>query len=128
MSEPKLVTGDGALGLWGDVERAATRKDADRAIDEFVSEFEPKWPKAAAKLTKDREQLLAYDDFPAEHWSTYARRGRSPKPSFTHPNDPTMSTPTKQPNGTNLQPPLDTKVPFMDDKPGSEEVSVLNQA
>ena len=27
-----------------------------------------------------------------------------------------MTTPTKKPNGTNLQPPLDTNVPFMDDK------------
>jgi putative transposase len=47
---------------------APTRKDATRAIDTFVSEFEPKWPKAAEKLTKDREQLLAFCDFPAEHW------------------------------------------------------------
>jgi len=47
---------------------AATRKDADRAIDAFVAEIEPKWPKAAEKLTKDREQLTAFHDFPAEHW------------------------------------------------------------
>ncbi len=107
MSEPKLVTGDGALGLWGalrdvfphareqrcwvhktanvldalpkrvqpqakrmlhEIVEAATRNDASRAIDAFVAEFEPKWPKAAEKLTKDREQLLAFYDFPAEHW------------------------------------------------------------
>jgi len=107
MSEPKLVTADGALGLWGalrdvfpvareqrcwvhktanildalpkrvqpqakrmlhETVEAATRKDAERAIDAFVAEFEPKWPKAADKLTKDREQLLAFYDFPAEHW------------------------------------------------------------
>jgi putative transposase len=107
MSEPRLVTGDGALGMWGalrdvfphaseqrcwvhktanvldalpkrvqpqakrmlhEMVKAATRKDASRAIDAFVAEFEPKWPKAAAKLTKDRDQLLAFYDFPAEHW------------------------------------------------------------
>ncbi len=31
-------------------------------------EFEPKWPKAADKLIRDREALLAFYDFPAEHW------------------------------------------------------------
>jgi transposase-like protein len=107
MSEPKLVTGDGALGLWAaltdmfphareqrcwvhktanvldalpkrvqpqakrmlhEIVEGATRKDAGQAIDAFVAEFEPKWPKAAEKLTKDREQLLAFYDYPAEHW------------------------------------------------------------
>jgi putative transposase len=57
-----------ARRLLFEVERAATRKDADEAIDKFVAEFEPKWPKAAEKLVKDREPLLAYYDFPAEHW------------------------------------------------------------
>jgi len=33
---------------------------ASRAIDFFVAEFEPKWPKAAGKLTKDRDALLAF--------------------------------------------------------------------
>ena len=51
-----------------EIVEAATRKDAGRAIDAFVAEFEPKWPKAAEKLTKDREQLLTFYDFPAEHW------------------------------------------------------------
>ncbi len=47
---------------------ASSRADAGRAIDSFVAEFEPKWPKAADKLTRDREALLAFYDFPAEHW------------------------------------------------------------
>jgi putative transposase len=33
----------------------------------FVNDF-AKWPKAVAKLTKDREAVLAFYDFPAEHW------------------------------------------------------------
>ena len=53
-----------ARRLLFEVESAPTRKD----VAEFVEEFEPKWPKAAHKLTKDREQLLAFYDFPAEHW------------------------------------------------------------
>ncbi len=51
-----------------EIVEAPTRKDASRAIDGFVAEFEPKWPKAAVKLTKDRDSLLAFYDFPAEHW------------------------------------------------------------
>ncbi len=51
-----------------EIVEAATQKDASRAIDGFVAEFEPKWPKAAGKLTKDRDALLAFYDFPAEHW------------------------------------------------------------
>jgi len=51
-----------------EIVEAATRQDASRAIDGFVAEFEAKWPKAAGKLTKDRDQLLAFYDFPAEHW------------------------------------------------------------
>ena len=51
-----------------EIVEAATRQDASRAIDCFVAEFEPKWPKAADKLVKDRAELLAFYDFPAEHW------------------------------------------------------------
>ena len=47
---------------------AETRADAEKAIAAFVSEFEAKYPKAAACLTGDREALLAFFDFPAEHW------------------------------------------------------------
>ena len=38
-----------------------------KAIAAFVSEFEAKYPKAAACLTGDREALPAFFDFPAEH-------------------------------------------------------------
>ncbi len=47
---------------------AATRKEAHRAFDLFVTTYEAKYPKAAACLSKDREELLAFYDFPAEHW------------------------------------------------------------
>ena len=47
---------------------ADTRKAAHEAFDLFVSTFEAKYPKAAACLTKDRDDLLAFYDFPAEHW------------------------------------------------------------
>lgn len=47
---------------------AATRADAEAAIDDFESEFDAKFPKAAECLTKDRDALLTHFDFPAEHW------------------------------------------------------------
>ena len=48
---------------------AATRKEAIVAFERFVANYAVKYPKAAEKLTKDREALLAYYDFPAEHWA-----------------------------------------------------------
>ena len=48
---------------------AATRKEAITAFDRFVTNHAAKYPKAAEKLTKDRDALLAFYDFPAEHWA-----------------------------------------------------------
>ena len=39
-----------------------------KAIEVFLREFGVKWPKAAAKIVDDTEELLAFFDFPAEHW------------------------------------------------------------
>ena len=105
--EPKLATGDGALGFWAALAKvfpttrqqrcwvhktanvlnklppglqakakamlhniwmAETRAEAEKAFDLFVTTFEAKYPKATACLAKDREELLAFYDFPAEHW------------------------------------------------------------
>ena len=50
--------------------RSATprTKSALVAAEAFEKEFAAKWPKAAAKITGDLDQLLAFYDFPAEHW------------------------------------------------------------
>jgi putative transposase len=47
---------------------AATRAEAYKAFDLFIETYEPKWPKATDCLKKDRDELLAFYDFPAEHW------------------------------------------------------------
>ncbi len=47
---------------------ASTKRDAERAFEVFVETYESKYPKAAACLAKDREVLLTFYDFPAEHW------------------------------------------------------------
>lgn len=48
---------------------APTRKEAHTAFNRFVKHYGAKYPKAAEKLTKDRDALLAFYDFPAEHWA-----------------------------------------------------------
>jgi len=47
---------------------AETRKDAEAAFDHFIELYEVKYEKAVACLKKDRESLLAFYAFPAEHW------------------------------------------------------------
>jgi putative transposase len=105
--DPKLATGDGALGFWKALPQAfsttrqqrcwvhktvnvldnlpkrlhaeakdklhaiwmaPTKADADKAFDLFVATYEAKYPKATTCLSKDRDVLLTFYDFPAEHW------------------------------------------------------------
>ena len=47
---------------------AENRKAAEDAFGRFVTKYGAKYDKAAACLTKDREALLTFYDFPAEHW------------------------------------------------------------
>jgi putative transposase len=44
-------------------------KNVEKAFDLFIKNHELKYPKAAQCLEKDREELLAFYDFPADHWS-----------------------------------------------------------
>jgi transposase-like protein len=105
--DPKVATGDGALGFWAalreiypttqeqrcwvhktanvlnkmpksvqpkaksmlhDIWMAETRADADKAFDLFATTFQAKYTKAVECLIKDRDVLLTFYDFPAEHW------------------------------------------------------------
>src|SRR3954470_14321958 len=47
---------------------AETKKEALIAFDAFVETYGVKYDKAVACLVKDRDALLAFYDFPAEHW------------------------------------------------------------
>ncbi|MNC85444.1 Transposase, Mutator family [compost metagenome] len=47
---------------------AETQADALVAFEQFVRAYRAKYPKAVECLTKDREAMLAFFDFPAEHW------------------------------------------------------------
>ncbi len=106
-TDPKLATGDGALGFckalpqvfpttraqrcWvhktanaldklprslqpaakdklHQIWMSATQADAIKAFDAFIAAYEAKYPKVTECLVKDRMELLAFYDFPAEHW------------------------------------------------------------
>ena len=57
-----------AKAMLHDIWMASTMKDAGEAFDLFLETFSGKYPAATACLGKDREVLLAFYDFPAEHW------------------------------------------------------------
>jgi putative transposase len=51
-----------------DIWMAETRNGAEAAFDAFIETYGRKYEKAVECLTKDRDTLLAFYDFPAEHW------------------------------------------------------------
>jgi len=51
-----------------DIWMAETRADAEAAFDAFIETYGLKYHKATECLARDRETLLAFYDFPAEHW------------------------------------------------------------
>ena len=61
-SQPK------AKRMLHDIYMAEGKAAASKAFDLFVATYEAKYPKATECLAKDREALLAFYDFPAEHW------------------------------------------------------------
>jgi transposase-like protein len=65
---PKSLHGK-AKSMLHDIWMAQTRAEATKAFDLFVETFTAKYPKAVECLVKDREALLTFYSFPAEHWS-----------------------------------------------------------
>jgi transposase-like protein len=51
-----------------EIMRAETRKAAQQAIEQFEVDYGAKYPKAVASLRRDEDELLAFFNFPAEHW------------------------------------------------------------
>ncbi len=51
-----------------EITEAENKTEAARAIEAFAAEFGAKWPKAVAKIVDEKEQLLTFYEFPAEHW------------------------------------------------------------
>lgn len=57
-----------AKGDLHEIWQAETKAVAEQALDQFLEKYEAKYQSACDCLRKDREQLLAFYDFPAEHW------------------------------------------------------------
>lgn len=51
-----------------DIWMAPSKQEANEAFDFFLAVYGAKYPKATDCLQKDRDELLAFYDFPAEHW------------------------------------------------------------
>jgi putative transposase len=57
-----------AKAMLHEIWMSATKEDAIKTFDRFIATYQAKYPKAVECLAKDREELLAFYDFPAEHW------------------------------------------------------------
>jgi putative transposase len=57
-----------AKTMLAEIRDAEDRDHARDAAKAFDNEFRAKWPKAADKIRADLPELLAFFDFPAEHW------------------------------------------------------------
>ena len=64
---PKSMQGKAKQALH-DIYLAASRADAEEAFHSFEALYGKKFPRAVGCLRKDREELLTFYDFPAEHW------------------------------------------------------------
>ena len=64
---PKSMQGKAKRALH-DIYLAESRPAAEQALDCFVTLYRAKFPKAVKSLEKDRESLLEFYNFPAEHW------------------------------------------------------------
>jgi putative transposase len=51
-----------------EITEAENKKEAQKAIKEFAAEFGVKWSKAVEKITSEKEVLLTFYDYPAQHW------------------------------------------------------------
>lgn len=57
-----------AKSMIHDIYMSPTKKEGIKAMEEFISLYEAKYPKACKCLKKDKDQLFTFYDYPAEHW------------------------------------------------------------
>ena len=84
---PKLTQAKAKKALHA-IWRAETRADAEKVFDLFLETYEPKYPKATVCLQKDREELLAFYSFPAQHWQSLRTTNPIESTFATGPGDP----------------------------------------
>ena len=61
-------THPGAKKALAEIWNAEDREHAEKAVKAFHAAYATKWPKPAPKITGNLEVLLAFHDYPAEHW------------------------------------------------------------
>ena len=64
---PKRLQGRAKEAL-GEIMNAESRAAAEEGIQRFATDYGAKYPKAVESLMRDQDKLLAFFDFPAEHW------------------------------------------------------------
>jgi len=64
---PKTKQGEAKRALHN-IYLASTRKEAEAAFDVFLATYSDRYERATKCLSKDREALLSFYDFPAAHW------------------------------------------------------------
>lgn len=64
---PKSAQPDAKVAL-AEIYNAQDREHALKAVKMLEADYGAKWPKAVAKITDDLDVLLAFYDYPAEHW------------------------------------------------------------
>ena len=57
-----------AKSILHEIWMSPTKEDALKAFEKFIATYQAKYPRAVECLVKDKEELLAFYDFPAEHW------------------------------------------------------------
>jgi hypothetical protein len=58
----------GAKAALGEIYNAEDKTHALEAVKPFEADYSAKWPKAVAKITEHMDVLLAFYDYPAQHW------------------------------------------------------------
>jgi putative transposase len=58
----------GAKKALAEIWQAENKTEAAKAVKSFEADYSAEWPKAAAKVIDDLDVLLAFYDYPAEHW------------------------------------------------------------
>ena len=65
---PKRQQPQAKCAIW-EIYRAESKTEANKALDRFSKTYQAKYPEAVTCLVKDRDVLLTFFDFPAEHWA-----------------------------------------------------------
>lgn len=65
---PKRQQPEAKRAIW-EIYRADSKTEANQALNRFVQTYQTKYPEATQCLAKDRDVLLTFFDFPAEHWA-----------------------------------------------------------